>query len=203
MSRRPDPARKPALLEQILDYLLDKPLSSLSLRPLATALGVSTFTLVYHFGSRDELLNEIVRAISQRSHPVIDEVMERPATVETYVAGLERSWEWAVQERNIRLLRLEFEAALLEAHDRGHTHTRATFMSWQKLGRDVLLDMGFSDDDAEVESRLAVDTVMGLQYDLIVHRDPEGATRSFRRFIERVRARLESALALSDRRAGG
>src|SRR5690554_5596269 len=194
MSRRPDPARKPALLEQILDYLLDKPLSSLSLRPLASALGVSTYTLVYHFGSRDELLNEIVRAISQRSHPVLAKVKERPATVETYVAGLERSWEWAVQERNIRLLRLEFEAALLEAHDRGHRHTRDTYRGWQRIGRDVLVSLGFSMDEAEAESRLAVDTMMGLHYDLIVNEDVEAATLSFRRFIEQSRERIERML---------
>lgn len=195
VSRRPDPARKPALLEQILDYLLDKPLTSLSLRPLANALGVSTFTLVYHFGSRDELVSEIVRAISQRSHAVAADVGERPATIETYVKGLELSWEWAAQERSIRLLRLEFEAALLEAHDRGHTHTRETFASWQALGRDVLLELGFSPAEAEAESRLAVDTVMGLQYDLIVNRDVERATASFRRFIAQSRERLEVALA--------
>ena len=66
MSRRPDPERKPELVAQILDYLLDKPLSSLTFRTLASGLGVSTFTLVYHFGTRAELLSEIVAAISGR-----------------------------------------------------------------------------------------------------------------------------------------
>ena len=63
MSRKPDPGRKPELLEQILDYLVDKPLAKLTLRTLASALGVSTYTLVYQFGTRDELVSDIVAGL--------------------------------------------------------------------------------------------------------------------------------------------
>jgi AcrR family transcriptional regulator len=52
VARPKDLDRKPALLADIVDYLLDKPLSGLTFRTLAEALAVSTYTLVYHFGSR-------------------------------------------------------------------------------------------------------------------------------------------------------
>ena len=64
MSRRPDPERKPELVAQILDYLLDKPLSGLSFRTLADALDVSTFTLVYQFAPGPSCSARSLKAIS-------------------------------------------------------------------------------------------------------------------------------------------
>ncbi|HXR45203.1 MAG TPA: TetR/AcrR family transcriptional regulator, partial [Pseudolysinimonas sp.] len=66
MTRAPDPAKKPALLEQIVDHFLDKSLSTLTFRSLAAALDISTFTLVYHFGSRSQLIRDIIAAIASR-----------------------------------------------------------------------------------------------------------------------------------------
>ncbi len=114
MARTPDPARKPALLAQTLEYLLDKPLATLTFRTLATALDVSTFTLVYHFGTRAELIREVLRAISERAtfmeRRLVDDV-----TLDTYFENLQLSWEWTLDPRNRQLQRLEFEAAMLES----------------------------------------------------------------------------------------
>ena len=62
VTREADPDKKPALLQQVVDYLADKPLSALTFRGLATGLGVSSFTLVYHFGTRADLVCEIIRS---------------------------------------------------------------------------------------------------------------------------------------------
>lgn len=192
VTRKPDSARKPALLEQIIDYLLDKPLASVSLRPLARALGVSTFTLVYHFGSRAELVSEIVQAISRRANEVAESLAEGPVTVDSYLAGFETTWAWAVQQKNIRLQRLEFEAAMLEVHEPAlHRHTRDLYAQWQSIGRNALRMLGASDDEAEAESRLTVNTFNGLLYDLVVNQDVEQATLAFDRFLGRTRERLE------------
>ncbi|TQL47260.1 TetR family transcriptional regulator [Homoserinimonas aerilata] len=196
MTRQPDLERKPALIEQILDYLLDKPLSSLSFRTLAKALEVSTFTLVYHFGTRAELVSDIVSAISMRAEDVEDELMQSPTTIDSYLLGQIKSWEWSVQPRNIRLQCLEFEAALLEAHDReAHEFTRTLYTRWYEMGCEALVDLGLSQEEATVEARLAVDTFFGLQYDLVVNEDVERATAAFHRSIEVRRERLERLLA--------
>lgn len=196
MTRHPDPERKPALIEQILDYLLDKPLASLSFRTLAKALNVSTFTLVYHFGSRADLVSDIVAAISMRQTEIADDLRQAPPTLDAYLDGQIVSWEWAIQPRNMRLQRLEFEAALLEAHDPdSHTFTRGLYARWQEIGRHALLELGLSEDDAEVESRLAVDTFFGLQYDLVLNGDVESATVAFNRSIKARRERLERMIA--------
>jgi len=117
MARRPDPTRKPALIQQTLEFLADKPLSSLTFRSLASALDVSTFTLVYHFGTRAELIHEIVRANTRAVTP--EQAYALPAdTLDDYVAILRMSWQWTQLPENLHRQRLEFEAGLLEAIER-------------------------------------------------------------------------------------
>src|SRR5699024_2838024 len=50
------------LLAGVLDYVLDNGLSDLALRPLAEALGISTFKLSYHFGSKGALVQAAIEA---------------------------------------------------------------------------------------------------------------------------------------------
>ncbi|MGX5679786.1 TetR/AcrR family transcriptional regulator [Schumannella luteola] len=195
MARTPDPARKPALLEQILDYLLDKPLSTMSFRTLASALDVSTYTLVYHFGSRAELLRDIVQAISARTSVIQSRLIDE-SSLDIYIEGLLLSWEWAAQPRNRQLQRLEFEAGMLEAvHPDELSITRALYQRWMSIGCDALEGLGLSPEDAEIETRLIVNTFHGIQYDLVINDDVPAATRSLERAAEQHRERVAALLA--------
>jgi AcrR family transcriptional regulator len=195
MPRRPDPERKPELVAQILDYLLDQPLSGLSFRTLADALDVSTFTLVYQFGTRAQLLSEIVKAISAREVEIHQRLIANPGTLDIYFEGLERSWEWTLEPRNRQLQRLEFEASMIEALDpAAHTFVRALHARWQEIGYQALLSFGLSSEDAEVESRLIVDTFYGIQFDLVVNNDETRATAAFVRAAQQHRARITALM---------
>ena len=66
MARPTRDERKAELLAAILDYLMDKTLAELTFRSLAEGLGMSAYVLVYHFGSRDQLINDIVVSIESR-----------------------------------------------------------------------------------------------------------------------------------------
>jgi AcrR family transcriptional regulator len=196
MARTVDPTRKPALVDLILDYLLDKPLSEMTFRTLAKGIGVSTYALVYHFGTREQLVRDIVAAISSRAIFVESRLRQLDATLETYLEGLELSWSWAIEPRNRQLQRLEFEAALLEAVRPGEVaHVRALIDHWQSIGRDALLGFGLSAKDAEAESRFIVGVFHGLQYDLVVTGDVEAASRAFRRALVQHRRAIEELLA--------
>lgn len=196
MSRKPDPGRKPELLDQILDYLLDKPLSSLTFRTVAEALGVSTFTLVYQFGTRAELVSDIVGAISSRQADMEHRLVESPGTLDAYYENLAVSWQWTLDPRNRQLQRLEFEASMLEALDPDtHNFSRALYTTWLRVGRDSLESFGLTPDDAEIESRIMVDAFYGLQYDLVVNNDAARSTAAFERLVEHHRERVE-ALAI-------
>jgi AcrR family transcriptional regulator len=195
VTREVDVSRKPALLQQILDHLLDRPLATLSFRTLARALDVSTFTLVYHFGSRAQLLSDIVGAISAREIDIHKGLTEGDVSLDAYFDGLTRSWEWSVQPRNRKLQRLEFEASMMEAQDpSSHNFTRNLYAHWQSIGRDALRELGLSAADAELESRLTVDSIFGIQYDLVINQDVDRATAAFRHMMDTHRTRLEGLL---------
>jgi AcrR family transcriptional regulator len=195
MPRHPDPLRKPQLMSEILDYLLDKSLASVSFRTIAQALGFSTYTLVYHFGTRDQLLSEIVAAVSTRTVAVEEQMQETPDTLATYFRGLEESWAWTLQPRNRQLQRLEFEASLIEAVEPDkHEFSRALYETWQRIGTAALISLGISADDAALEVRMLVDAFYGIQYDFVLNGDPEPATRAFTETMVRHRERIEALL---------
>lgn len=195
MARTPDPTRKPALVEQILEYLLDKPLSAMTFRTIAKGIGVSTYTLVYQFGTRAELVHEIVAAISARTS-TIESRLDRAPTLDTYIEGLIISWEWAVQPRNRQLQRLEFEAGMVESvFPDEFTSTRGLFAKWMNIGTTGLISLGLSPEDAALETRLIVNTFHGMQYDLVLNNDAEAATAALHRAAEQHRARIEHLLA--------
>jgi AcrR family transcriptional regulator len=200
MPRHPDPLRKPQLLGEILEYLLDKSLASVSFRTIAQALDCSTYTLVYHFGTRDELLSEIVAAVSTRATGIEEQMRGASDTLDSYFAGLDASWEWTLQPRNRQLQRLEFEASLIEALEpHKHTFSRSLFDTWVRIGREALTSLGMEPGAAEFEVRLLVDTFYGIQYDFVLNGNAEPATRAYREAMRRHRERIEELVTASVR----
>lgn len=196
MPRRPDPQRKPQLIVDILDHLQDKSLASVSFRTISQALGFSTYTLVYHFGTRANLLSEIVAAASTRANGIEEQLQGNPASLDVYFDGLRTSWQWTLEPRNRQLQRLEFEAALIEAVEpQHHTFSRALYENWLRIGEQALRSLGLSPEDAALETRMTVDTFFGLQFDFVLNNDAVRATLAFDEVIARHRERLEPLVA--------
>ena len=184
MTRQADPAKKPALLEQIVDYLVDKPLSALTFRGLASALNVSSFTLVYHFGTRDDLVRDIIKAIATRQRGFETVFAPGEVTVESYFAGLRQTFELTLLPRNRSLQRLEFEAQMLEALTEDHSLTRIAHEELVSRARDTLIALDVDAVTAEIEGQLLLDTFYGIQVGLVVSGDVERATAAFDRALE-------------------
>jgi AcrR family transcriptional regulator len=197
MPRQPDPSRKPQLLGEIIEYLIDRPLASVSFRTIAQALGFSTYTLVYHFGTRDQLVSEIVAAVSTRTAVIDEQMRDSSDTFESYFAGFDASWEWTLKPHNRQLQRLEFEAALIEAlQPENHTFSRSVFATWVRIGTDALTKLGLEPHDAAVEARLLVDTFYGIQYDFVLNGNADAATRAYREAMKRHRQHIEVLLPI-------
>jgi AcrR family transcriptional regulator len=58
--RAADSARKRQLLDAAYDYVIERGLTELSLRPLAEAIGSSPRVLLYLFGSKDDLVQALL-----------------------------------------------------------------------------------------------------------------------------------------------
>jgi AcrR family transcriptional regulator len=190
VTRQADLAKKPALLEQIVDYLVDKPLSALTFRGLATALGVSSFTLVYHFGTRDDLVRDIIGSIATRQRGFETVFDPETVTIDSYFEGLRQTFELTLFPRNRALQRLEFEAQMLEAVAPDHALTRIAHEELHSRARDTLVALGLEESDAIVEAQLIVDTFYGIQVGLVVSGDVERATAAFDRALQYHRERV-------------
>lgn len=90
MGRRPQPDIKERLLDACADHALAHGLPD-RLGPLVAATGTSARMLIYHFGTRDALLLDIVRRARQRQVDLFGDLLQaRPD--EPYTATLARAW---------------------------------------------------------------------------------------------------------------
>lgn len=61
-------SRRDVLLDQVADHIYANGLVNLSLRDLAAVTGTSNRTLLYHFGSKDELVVESLVRVGERTY---------------------------------------------------------------------------------------------------------------------------------------
>ena len=99
MARPVDPQRRADVLARAADYVLEHGLAELSLRPLARALGTSPRMLLYDFGSKEQLIDEVLAQIRRREETLL----------EADVRTLEDVWRWISAPQREPFLRLFFE----------------------------------------------------------------------------------------------
>src|SRR5579863_7556841 len=159
MGRPPDPKRRQELLDGALDYVVAYGISDLSLRPLAEALGTQAPVLLHHFGSKEQLVEQILRRVRDRVRAVA-----RSAEAETHRSGLGAVWTWVSDPAHAPLMTLFFETygLALRHPDRFSDFLRHAVRDW--------LDEPLAAVD-EISATLAIATVTGLLLDLLSTRD--------------------------------
>jgi len=90
MGRRPQPEIRQRLLDICTDYALEHGLPD-RLGPLASAADTSSRMLIYHFGTRDGLLREILRQARQRQVDAFTNLL-RVRPDEFYTVTLSHAW---------------------------------------------------------------------------------------------------------------
>src|SRR3954451_12382000 len=96
-------------LDAAVDYVVNNGMSELSLRPLAEGLGTSHRMLLYHFGSKEQLLVEIVREIERREREMVARSVTTGDGDEDPVAVLRAFWKRISQPQYANRERLFFE----------------------------------------------------------------------------------------------
>jgi AcrR family transcriptional regulator len=115
-------ARETELLELAYSYVLERGISELSLRPLASAIGSSPRVLLFLFGSKDELVRRLLARARQ------DE-LEGPVDAH-------RVWAWLSDPAHAGLLRLWTEAyarSLVDPTGPWGDFARSTVEDWLAL----------------------------------------------------------------------
>ncbi len=195
MARPPKPERKTELLDQIVEYLLDKTFASLSFRTLADGLGISSYVLVYHFGNREELVNEIVRHIEAR-HDAMRPESSATLSPEEFRTWILESWNWLLVDRNRNLQRLEFEAAVQDVASLSPRGSAAKkYEYWHSFTSDWLVNQGLARDTAEPAARVFTSSLYGLQYDFVLNHDRKAVEQALKMLIDLFFQTVDTALA--------
>jgi AcrR family transcriptional regulator len=173
--------------EAATDYVLEHGLIGLSLRPLAAELGTSDRMLLYHFGSKDELVAAVLRDSNERS-TVHVRAMEPSRDLRQAVHDL---WEAMLIPHIDRCSRLYVEAAalgLLAGQEPYASVAREANELWTAAMVDHLVRSGVRRPLARRAARIIDSAFMGFQLDLPLDVDPRERSRAVSDLAEAVAA---------------
>ncbi len=188
MARPPNPSIRARLRDQAVDYVLSHGVADLALRPLAKALKTSARMLVYHFGSREGLMREILSRLREREDARIQawfQSGEKPRTLPEFL-----SWYWNRLStlRARPAVRLIFELYALALRNprayRGVLEDPLAY--WQKLTEKA----GIGSKVDSVEPTLLLATTRGLLLDLCATGDRARVGRAMEALAQFVEWRV-------------
>ena len=102
-----NPRRPVELLDAIIGYLLKHGVSDLSLRPLAKAVGSSPRVLLYHFGSKEAMIDRVLAHIREQQRARYAKMS--PPSFAPPSAGCREIWNSMTARDSEALFRLFFE----------------------------------------------------------------------------------------------
>jgi AcrR family transcriptional regulator len=192
MGRRPDVERRQELLDGVVAYLAEHGVASVSLRPIAKALGVSVNALVHHFGTKDEL---VVAALARAAEiqATLEERWLARRPVPTEAELLRRWWRWInASPVNLAAVRLGIEAAALDATVSGLPgDVRADqILRWRSNIEQRLVAEGMDPEEAAVEAPLVKAMFTGLVVDLLATGERRRLTASLEAGVTRLERQL-------------
>jgi AcrR family transcriptional regulator len=167
-------ARRTGLLDAAYAYVLEHGLAGMSLRPLAAATGTSPRVLLYLFGSKDELVREILAKGRQEQLRLVAGALAEPAAGhDRFDAVVDRLWAWLAAPEQRATIRLFFEAYNASLRDepgpwRGFAQQSVT--DWLDLLADAQPDVAPEVAQARATRTLAL--LRGLLLDLLACDDP-------------------------------
>ncbi len=155
------------LLRRAIDHIAQRGLSDLSLRELAAAIGTSHRMLIHHFGSKEGLWVEVIRAVEAEQRAALPRTMPDPTADP---AGAMRAWWRHISDPSLwPNERLFFEIYGQALQDRpGTTELLDGIVeSWLEPGISGYRALGLDAVAAEARARLGVAVTRGLLLDLL------------------------------------
>src|SRR5436190_21669346 len=151
------------------DWVIENGLSDLSLRRLAAGIGVSHRVLLYHFGSKDQLFQAILRAARTRERMRAVSAPEAPEVPQSTPDLLRRTWEYLSGPREHAFWRFYFEihGLALQNPERYPDVLHEGVHDWLTTTRDLLVRDGVAEEQAAAIATLILGTFRGLMLDLL------------------------------------
>jgi AcrR family transcriptional regulator len=179
---RPSTDTRERLLAAAVDYAAEHGLADLSLRTLAAGLGTSHRMLIFHFGSKEGLLVEVVRAVEAGQRALLDELRANPQL--DPLGQMQTFWRHLTSPALAPYERLFFEvyAQGLLGKEPAKRLLEDAIDAWLPPIVDLLVSQGVPPDEARAEARLALAVTRGLLLDLLATGDAAAVDAAMERF---------------------
>jgi AcrR family transcriptional regulator len=187
---RPSTDTRERLLAAAVDYAAEHGLADLSLRALAAALGTSHRMLIFHFGSKQGLLVEVVRAVEAQQRALLEQLRADPEL--DLLDQLRAFWQHLTSPALWPYERLFFEvyAQGLQGKQPATRLLEDAIDPWLTPAADLLAAQGVPVQEAQAEARLAIAVTRGLLLDLLATGDLAAVDAAMDRFTAQLAARL-------------
>ncbi|MFC9786856.1 TetR/AcrR family transcriptional regulator [Rhodococcus sp. NPDC127528] len=181
--------RRAELLAAVTGYVVEHGVLGLSMRPMAKEVGVSHASLLHHFGSKENLLAEVVENMRGESIPLelLDDDDADP------IALLTGWWSTrtdpAVLPRFRVMLEIYVQAVLRPAeNERFLSRFVGQWLTALELG---LRAAGCPEDEVPLEATLILAQVRGLTLDLLGTGDRARVDGAFALFVDGIAAKID------------
>jgi AcrR family transcriptional regulator len=186
VTRTVDLESRAALLERVTDYVLENGLHDLSLRPMAGAVDSSPRMLLYHFGSKEELVATVLRAMRNRQMERFDSM--RRSDIFTVEALCSAAWATISHPSFEPYLQLFFEAYSISLRDpkRFPGFHESLVEDWLDFLSEPLIKGGMTRAQARREATIILAGYRGFMLDLAATGDRKRINAAFEKWLEYV-----------------
>lgn len=179
--------RRPELLAAATEYVLDHGIGDLSLREMASALGVTHATLLRHFTSKEDLLLHVIAKIRT---DFVDQLAndEQLRSARPASALLRATWNRLCEPAEQRQFALLFELVGRATRGGGRVAelAQSSIDDWLAVISAQLVRIGHPAEEADTLATLLLAQVRGLQLDLLLTGDRPRVDRAIDALIEMV-----------------
>lgn len=125
--------RKSELLDAAIRYMAANGVANLSLRPLAAAIGSSSRLLIFHFKTKEKLLEEALTEVQTRFRTTLARVAERKRSPTD--TPMKLFWQAVTDDKNLPLLRILYEAHFIAVQSPAQfgKYLERTSLDWIEL----------------------------------------------------------------------
>jgi AcrR family transcriptional regulator len=171
------------LLQRAIDHIAQRGISDLSLRELASAIGTSHRMLIHHFGSKQGLWVEVIRAVEARQRESLPELL--PDVAGDPAAAMRAWWRHISDPKLWPNERLFFEVYGQALQGRPGTEEllEGIVDSWLGDVTAINVAAGMEPAFARAHGRLGIAVTRGLLLDLLATGDREGVDAAVEAWI--------------------
>jgi AcrR family transcriptional regulator len=191
---------KERLLNAVIEHFAADGLADQSLRRIAEAVGSSHRMLLYHFGSKDGLLLEVVSAVEDRTRAQFTAAGDAvaPERVDELVRAM---WRYVADPELGDFERLFFAlyGRALQGEAGARPLLRDDIETWLAANASVAATAGVPESVARAHARLGLAVTRGLLLDLLATGDRAGVDAALEVFAGRYAGRWWEATGASDR----